>query len=357
MINHINSIFINIKEMQKAEIFLREIIKIIVLVSILFVTNCNNKSEPIKILGNTMGTTYKIVIVPFNKKADKSKLKKDIDDLLKIVNLEMSTFIQNSEISKFNRSTSSDWFPVSAGFAKVVKSSLEISEKSNGAFDVSIGPLIELWGFGKKMEDRVPSTEEINSVEEIIGYRKLNVKKSPFALKKDVSGLQINLSAIAKGYGVDKIAEYLSSKGFSHYLVEIGGEVRVQGTKFKNKWRIGVVIPDTLNEYQKIVHLTDISLATSGDYFNYFEKDGIRYSHTIDPFTQKPITHKLASVTVAHETCMFADGYATAINVMGPEKGYNFALNEKLPVYMIIREDNGFIVKMTPAFRKYFLKK
>lgn len=326
----------------------------VAVLAIFFISFCNNQKELINILGNTMGTTYKIVIVSEKNGLDKNELKKDIDRLLDEVNLEMSTFLKNSEISKFNMSVSTDWFPVSLGFAKVVKNSLDICKRSNGVFDISIGPLIDLWGFGKKIKNRVPSNEEIDSIVQHIGYEKLRVRLSPPSIKKSVSKLQINLSATAKGYGVDKVAELLDLKNFKNYLVEIGGEVRVRGKKFNRKWRIGVVTPDTLNEYHRIVFLSDITLATSGDYFNYFEKNGKRYSHIINPITKKPIDHKLASVTIAHKSCMIADGFSTAIFAMGPDEGYQFALKENLPIYMIIRKGNSFYVKMTPSFKTLF---
>ena len=325
----------------------------------LLLTACNEQKKPLKISGMTMGTTYHIVIVP-NGGSDKGHLlKQEIDHLLTSLNREMSIFVRESEISRFNVSDSTDWMPVSAGFLQVVQGSLDISQRSEGFFDVTIGPLIDLWGFGKKSSERIPSEAELVAVDAFIGYRKIKTRGIPRAIRKDTAKLRMNLASIAKGYGVDRVSTYLEGKGFLNFLVEIGGEVRVKGTKFGQKWRIGVVTPDTLNEYHNVVNLTDISMATSGDYFNYFEKNGKRYSHTIDPSTRKPITHKLASVTVAHPSCMYADGYATAINVMGPEKGYAFAVKEKLPIYMIIRDRKAetFSVKMTPSFRQFFKKK
>ncbi len=337
--------------MKKEKIIKNIILQFILLLSFMFVINCSKRQEIVKISGNTMGTTYNITVIE-NNKNDSNKLKKEIDDILLKVNMEMSTYIGESEISRFNELNSTDWFSVSRGFTNVVKNSLNISVSSKGAFDITIGPLIELWGFGKKSGEKIPSEEETDLTTQYIGYKKLDVNLLNSSIKKEESRLKINLAAIAKGYGVDKVAEFLNSKDFNSYLVEIGGEVRVKGKKFGKNWRIGIVTPDTVNDYNKIVLLSDTSLATSGDYFNYFEKDGKRYSHTIDPVTKKPITHKLASVTVVHELCMLADGFATAINVMGPEKGYSFAIKENLPIYMIIRKDGGFIIKMTPSFKK-----
>jgi len=177
---------------------------------------------------------------------------------------------------------------------------------------------------------------------------------NPPSIKKDIPGLYCDLSAIAKGFGVDKAAEYLESKNYKNYIVEIGGEVRTGGMKHNRFWRVGIASPNGGSSIEKVIELKDASMATSGDYHNYFEKNGIRYSHTIDPAAGRPITHKLASVSVLHKFCCTADAYATAINVMGPEKGYEWAVKENLPVLLIIHDrGNRFVEKMTPQFKKY----
>ena len=192
---------------------------------------------------------------------------------------------------------------------------------------------------------------------ERIGYQNLFVRQSPPSIKKKNPGIYCDLSAIAKGFGVDKVAEYLDSKGFVHYLVEIGGEVRAKGVKPGGQpWRVAIAVPDGSSSYQRVLLLKNISMATSGDYQNYFEKDGKRYSHTIDPCTGRPITHTLASVTVIHESCMMADALATAINVLGPGKGYELAIKENLPVFLIIKKRGGFVEKMTPLFEDILAK-
>ncbi|MCP5103708.1 MAG: FAD:protein FMN transferase [bacterium] len=300
-----------------------------------------------------MGTTYMIKLVKGGD-TDAQKLQADIDVLLKRVNQQMSTWLKDSEISRFNQYSETGWFDVSADTAVVFSEALNISELSGGAFDITVGPLINLWGFGPGNKKRqVPGEEQIKEIMAGIGYQKLSVRQSPPALKKEEPALYCSLAAIAKGFGVDKTAEYLDSKGFIHYLVEIGGEVRARGFRPGGKpWRIGIAVPDGSQSYQKIVLLKNISMATSGDYHNYFEKDGVRYSHTIDPVTGWPITHKLASVTVLHESCMRADALATAINVLGPEKGYELAIKKNLPVFLIVKGANGFLEKMTTRFEE-----
>lgn len=266
----------------------------------------------------------------------------------------MSTWQKDSEISVFNSLNSTDWFNVSEGFVEVVKDAEKISEESNGAFDVTVGRLVNLWGFGPiQKEDNIPTDEEIENAKVLCDYRKLHIRETDPAIKKDIPNMYVDLSSIAKGFGVDKVAEYIERSGYSNYLVEIGGEVRTSGVNQKNgKWKIGISTPDGSFDIEKIVSLDNVAVATSGNYRNYFEKDGVRYSHTIDPRTGKPITHSLASVTVVYDNCTMADGYATAIDVLGPDEGFEFALKKKLPVFLIVKTNEGFKERMTPEFSK-----
>ncbi|UCH98600.1 MAG: FAD:protein FMN transferase [Candidatus Aminicenantes bacterium] len=326
---------------------------------------CDKQRTPanlVEIHGRTMGTTYMVKIVKPDELQSmpaeefSKNITAEIETLLKNVNQQMSAWLEDSEISRFNRYRESQWFEVSADTAAVIAEALKVSDKSNGAFDITVAPLVNLWGFGPgKTGKQIPGEEQIKEAMKKIGYQKLSVCQAPPSLKKEEPGLYCDLSAIAKGFGVDKIAGYLDVKGFSHYLVEIGGEVRAKGVRPDGQpWRVAIASPDPRGSspYQKIIQLKDTSMATSGDYFNYFEKDGVRYSHTIDPTTGKPITHKLASVTVIHESCMIADAMATAINVMGPGKGYELALKENLAVFMIVRGKSGFLENMTSRFEE-----
>lgn len=302
-----------------------------------------------------MGTSFSIKLVEDSLNIEYSKIESGVNELLVEVNRQMSTYQEDSEISRFNQYTSADWFKISPDFAYVLQQALHISVVSDGAFDVTVGPLVNLWGFGPEHHlDKIPTDDEIVERKKWIGYRKLSVQKEPPAVKKESAGIYVDLSAIAKGFGVDKVSKYLDSLSVNHYMVEIGGEVRVKGRKGKQRWRIGVDSPNG-GGLQKILQMSKIAMATSGDYFNYFEKDGVRYSHTIDPRTGRPVTHKLASVTILHNSCMLADGFATAIDVLGPEKGYEFAIKRMLPVFMIIRNGDKFIEKMTPEFEAFVL--
>ena len=335
------------------------------IVAIYFLAACSPKptdQAELKFDGFTMGTTYMIKVVnsAANSGQTQEHLKKQVDSLLyQVDKIQMSTYNPESELSRFNRYRGTDWFPVSSNLAEVITESHAIYQKTGGAFDITVGPLVNLWGFGPaEQKSELPSESDIIACKKLVGQNNIVVRSNPPAVKKNIDRAYCDLSAIAKGFAVDAVAEFLQSAGYNDYLVEIGGEIRAGGaTAAGEVWRIGVATPMSKGGIQKVVRVSNTGMATSGDYLNYFEKDGVRYSHTIDPSTGRPITHKLASVTVIHSSCMLADGYATAIDVMGPEKGFEFALKMELPVYMIVRSENGFIEKMTPQFEKIFTQK
>ena len=307
------------------------------------------QDQLVTISGPTMGTTFQVKIVQSEITMDLDVLEREINARLTEVNRQMSTYRDNSEISQFNRARSTDWFGVSSDFAYVLHIAREISTWSDGAFDVTIGPLVNLWGFGPSaIPDRVPSPDSIEAAKTLVGYKKIRVDLSAPAIKKEIPEVYCDLSAVAKGFGVDRVASYLDSLGINRYFIEIGGELRTKGhNHLRQLWRIGIASPAGQGELQKAIALNNMSMATSGDYHNYFERDGVRYSHTIDPRTGQPITHALASVSVIHKSCAYADGLATAINVMGPETGFAYAEKRNLAVFMIVRQGDGFVEKMT----------
>jgi thiamine biosynthesis lipoprotein len=307
-------------------------------------------------MGQTMGTIFQVKIVYDDSiRIDEEILKGEINETLKKINNQMSTYIEDSEISLFNKYSNTDWYSISEDFAFVLENALEISKQSSGAFDITVGKLVNLWGFGPEMKEHtVPDNDQVTALKAITGYQHIEVRLEPPSVKKDIPGVFIDLSAIAKGFGVDKIAEYLDSKHLKNYLVEIGGEVRTSGNNQKNSpWKVGIEYPDSSSGIYEVISLKSYSIATSGNYHNYFEKNGIRYSHTIDPRTGMPLSHKLASVTVVYKSCILADAYATAINVLGPELGISFALEHEIPAYLIVREKDGFVIKNTPQLDKF----
>ncbi len=299
--------------------------------------------QVLEVSGPTMGTSFNIkVFDPPEFEEDAAFL---VDQLLRKVNDQMSTYLKNSEISRFNRSESTDWFPVSEELATVVAFSQVVAEKTDGAFDVTVGPLVNAWNFGPDRSKRaVPEAEVIASLQKSVGFRKLSVRLNPPALKKSVPALGIDLSAVAKGYAVDRVIELLNDQGAEDLFVEIGGEVSVSGSKAGQWWKVGIQMPDAATDSVLVAHSMNVgggndrSMATSGDYRNYFSVDGTRYSHTIDPRTGMPIEHSLASVTVVSEFCMAADAWATALNVLGPEEALRVAKSDGLDVLLVARD-------------------
>ena len=333
-------------------------LKLPIVVFILF-SGCTTiqKTDLVTLNGSTMGTVYTVKIVKAditNIKIQPDALQKQIDSLLVQINRKMSTYLNDSEISQFNQYRGQDWFPVSPELASVIESALDISEQSGGTFDITIGPLVNLWGFGpENRPELIPSEEEIRARKLLVGFENLQFQSNPPALRKEISDLYCDLSAIAKGYGVDRLADFLDRLGCNNYMVDIGGEIKTGGRNPEGQyWKIGVAAPQEEFGVQKIIPLENKAVATSGDYRNYFEMDGKRYSHMIDPRTGRPITHQLASVTVIQNSCMSADALATAIDILGPDEGLKFALSRELPVFLIVRKGNSFIEKMTPEFKE-----
>ena len=303
--------------------------------------------------GETMGTTY---TVRFHGPVDAdSDLQAAIDARLELVNDQMSTYQPNSEISRFNRSESTDWFECSANLVNVIEAAQRISNTTNGAFDATVGPLVNLWSFGpNKGERRVPSDDEILRVKQYVGSELLKSRTDPPAVRKQHPKLQLDLSAIAKGFGVDQVAELLEARGIENYLVEIGGEVRTCGRKpDDSEWRIGIERP---SESERVTQLAasigNRSMATSGNYRNFFRVNGHRYGHTIDPRTGRSVQNSSASVSVVSDRCMTADGWATALMVLDQPAAYDLAVQQNLAALFIIATDGDFSVRQTPEFTR-----
>jgi thiamine biosynthesis lipoprotein len=291
----------------------------------------SSKAEKyIQIEGNTMGTTYHIKYID-DKKSD---YKEPIDSLLVDFNNSLSTYIPDSEISKFNEGQAIEF--ASPYFLPVLEKSKEVYETSEGAFDPTVMPLVNAWGFGFKNRDNVDSAD-IDSLMYLIGFEHISYDESN--LSKDTQDVMLDFSAIAKGYGVDVVSEFLESKGISNYMVEIGGEVRCRGKNNKRSiWLIGIDNPKYSEDgksLQATVKLDNMSLATSGNYRNFYVKDGVKYAHTIDPKTGFPVSHSLLSASVFAEDCMTADAYATAFMVAGKEKAIEMSEKTGLLTYLI----------------------
>jgi len=330
-------------------------------VAIILFIGCKSQNKIVSINGNTMGTTYSIKIVTKKPQhIDINNVKIKIDSALQVVNQQMSTYIYDSEISQFNRLTRKDWFTISTDFYNVIVMAQKISRLTEGAFDITVGPIVELWGFGKDFEKNMwhpPTIQAINKTIKFIGYKNIVVGKN--SIKKDNLGIEIDLNAIAKGYGVDVVFKLLQDLGYANILVEIGGEVRCSGYNNEDKyWKIGIdkpilgIIPGT--ELQAVISLNNKALATSGDYRNYFKYYSKIYSHTIIPITGYPTQNNVASASVVAQDCMTADALATALMVMG-EKGIELINNiDGIEAMIIIRSDeNEFNILESFGWGKY----
>lgn len=300
--------------------------------------------------GSTMGTTYtvKAVDVP---EARRDEFQAAISAALEDVDSRMSTWREDSELSRFNRHDTTP-FPLSAETAAVFRQALEIGERSGGAFDITIKPLVDAWGFGPGVDTPEPPTEaEMEALRERSGRDKLELDADG-TLRKARPDVVADLSAIAKGDGVDRVAEALEGLGVERYMVEVGGEVRTAGTNPDGQiWRIGVERPDgAIGQIQRIVPVDGMAMATSGDYRNYREVDGRRVSHIMDPRSGHPVDHRLASVSVLAPRCAFADAWATTLLVLGPGDGLAVAEREGLATLFLVRSDDGFREMRSSAF-------
>ena len=322
---------------------------------LLLLTACS-EPQPTKLYGSTMGTSYSVIIPRLPESSTEDSVHQGLDDVLVRVNEEMSTYLPDSELSRINQSDGGQWLKVSPEVFEVISLAQSISEQTQGAYDITVGPLVNLWGFGPPTPGAggMPSAEAVKAARALVGYHNIELNPQERTLRKKFKGLYIDLSSIAKGYGVDAAADYLESLGISDYLVEIGGEIRAKGKSQRgDAWRIAVEKPvPGERAVQKIVNLSDIAVATSGDYRNFVEYNGIRYSHTIDPRLGGPIHHALASVTVLSEKAVTADGWATALMVLGEDEGLKLAEEKGLAAYFLYKKGDGFESEETTAFRR-----
>ena len=327
-----------------------------ILAAAVLLSACESPNERLpeyELAGQTMGTTYSVKLVAPDENIDRIDLGERLHEQLVSIDGSMSTYDQNSELSRFNAAESTDWIDVSAELCGVISSALDLSSRTDGAFDITVGPLVNLWGFGPEGAISVPpADDQITAARSRIGFEKVSTDCGLPAIKKDQTDIYVDLSAFAKGYAVDQSAELLEANDVANYLVEIGGELRVGGHNAAGKpWAIAVEKPlDNTREVQSVMNLTNSAVATSGDYRNFFEYDGNRYSHTIDPRSGRPVTHEGASVTVVSDSAADADALATALLVLGPDDGLKFAANQGIAANFLVRTDSGIEQQRTAGF-------
>lgn len=305
--------------------------------------------------GPAMGTVWNAKLAGPLAESLASKASAAVAAALEGVVRRMSTYLDSSELARFNAAPAGKAVAVSRETLEVFALAREVSAATDGAFDVTVAPAVDAWGFGPSKARRIPSAEELAAVASRIDWRAVSADAGAGTLAKSRDGVRADLSGIAKGYGVDLAARALEALGATDYLVEAGGEVRVRGRNAEgNPWRVGIERPDAVpQQAYVVVPLDGLSMATSGDYRIYFEEGGRRYSHEIDPATREPVRGSLASVTVVAKDCAWADAMATALFVMGAERGYAYAVEKGMAAFFIERGDGGKLVdRQTPAFAK-----
>ncbi|EAQ97893.1 Membrane-associated lipoprotein involved in thiamine biosynthesis [Congregibacter litoralis KT71] len=319
---------------------------------------CDSGPQRVVLNGATMGTTWSVIYASPEKAGatvSPVELRALIEGELEAINQALSTYIPDSEISRLNAAQGPASVTLSPRFARVLDAALSLSNVTEGAYDVTVGPLVELWGFGtRSREGTPPSDAEIDEAMARVGSRKLSWDAGRATLGRP-AGMRIDLSSIAKGYAVDELSALLAEQGIANSLVEIGGELRASGVRPEGSlWRLAVESPDPSKaRFIEAIAVSDAAVATSGDYRNYFEYEGRRYSHLVDPRTGYPVAHDLVSVTVVHKNCMIADALATALIVLGQEAALALAEREGIAAHFVSRGDDGLEVHYTPAFESY----
>lgn len=309
--------------------------------------------------GDTMGTTYSVRVAhpPERFVESPSELALLIERELVHVNDHMSTYREDSELSRFNASTDITPFPLSRDTATVFALALQVSEQSGGAFDVTVGPLVNAWGFGPDGRPATPLADDaIAELKSRVGYANLKLDSENDTITKQIANIYCDLSAIAKGWASERVATALSDAGCTDFMAEIGGEVQAKGLNPDGvPWRIAIETPtEGRRQVFAIAGLSDVGMATSGDYRNFYDVDGLRLSHTIDPRTGRPIAHDLGSVSVVHDSCALADAYATTLMVMGADQGFAWASEKGLAAFFITRDPEGTLqYRVTEAFQPY----
>lgn len=331
------------------------------LLVLLILSGCgpHENFDTISFSGSTMGTTYNIRVVIAPDREVPPDLHEQIEQWLAEVNQSMSTYIDDSELMELNRAPIGQWLSISDEMAEVLREAENISLLSEGAFDITVGPLVDLWGFGPgDISDEVPTEDMIQAARDHVGFEHLVLRTNPPAIRKDVA-VRMDLSAIAKGFGADYVGRRLEALGLENYMVEIGGDLAVRGYNQRgDDWRIGVEKPSFNHnqDVQEAVAVSSGGVATSGDYRNFYERGGQIYTHILDPRLGRPVETSLVSVTVIAESAARADGWATAMTVMGAEEALIVAEREGIAAYMIIRGEDGFVIQQSGAFADYLLR-
>ncbi len=340
---------------------MKQLLGIAWLSGFLLLAGCNEATSvarpELKVSGPTMGTHYAVKVVG-DYPGGEPQLQHDVEQILQRIDHQLSTYKPDSELSRFNQHKATTPVTISQDLADVLIEGLRVGKMTGGAMDITVGPLVNLWGFGPdKRPTKIPSDAEIAAARAKTGLDKLHVEigSETVTVRKDIPDLYVDLSTLGEGYAADKVADWLDSQGMRDYMVEIAGALRLKGHNGQGEgWRIAVEKPeDTLGQVQAVVTPGDNGISTAGSYRNYYELDGQRFSHIIDPATGKPLTHKLVSVTVIAPSALYTDALDTGLMVMGADKALIFANEHNLPIYTLTKTPEGFKARHSRAFRSY----
>lgn len=336
-----------------------------VLLLVMVMAGCSENDRPldspVRFEGNIFGTFYQVTITDPLTLGQSQALEEGFLAELESVDQAMSTYRDDAELIAFNQAPLEEWQPLSNELIEVLAISQSVAEASHGAFDITIGDVVNLWSFGPGARpETVPSDEDLAEQLAKVGYDAVEIDTQHMQARRN-RDVFVDLSGVAKGHGTDRVAAYLDQQGIEHYLVNLGGDLIARGVRDEDEqtpWRVGIEVPeDGQQRAQHIIPLENMSVATSGDYRNYFEVDGQRFSHTIDPRTGRPVTHQLASVSVFHPSNAWADAWATALLVVGEESAMEMAVENSLKVLLLIRNGEEWQSIASPEFVNVFGEK
>lgn len=313
-------------------------------------SGCGNGDSLESFGGPTMGSTYSVKYVRYTGIPGPAEVQQQVQHILSEVDQQMSTYRSDSDIERFNDLPANSCQPMPESILQLVRVGERLSVESDGSFDLTVEPLLNLWGFGPQArEEKVPSAEALAEVRQRVGHEHLRIEGD--RLCKDAP-VNVDFNSIAAGYAVDQIAGKLTALGVDSYLVEVTGELKALGKKPDGSpWRIALEEPrDDQQVVERVIAVDGHGVSTSGDYRKYFEQDGRRYSHTFDARTGKPVEHALASVTVIHTSALMADGLSTLLLILGPERGWDYAEKHQIGAFFVMRTDSGFVTRSSQAF-------
>ncbi|MGY2259165.1 FAD:protein FMN transferase [Pseudomonas sp. SDO55104_S430] len=313
---------------------------------------CGNDDAMESFGGPTMGSTYSIKYVRHAGLPKPALVQAEVEKILADVDRQLSTYRSDSDIERFNQLPANHCQQMPASVLELVRVGEQLSVQSDGSFDLTVEPLLNLWGFGPQArEEKIPTAQALSETRQRVGHAHLRIDGDQ--LCKDAA-VEVDFNSIAAGYAVDLIAARLEALGIHNYLAEATGELKAAGRKLDGSpWRIALEEPrDDQQVAERIVAIDGYGLSTSGDYRNYFNQDGQRYSHTFDARTGAPVSHTLASVTVIHPSAVLADGLSTLLLILGPERGWDYAEKHDIGAFFVIRADTGFVTRTSHAFER-----